>query len=142
MKERKGLVTMKGNPLTLVGEEVRVGQMAPDFTVTANDMSEVRFSSLRGKICIISSVPSLDTAVCDAETRRSRVRIRCAGRDRRRHWSHYQAELPGTPAIFSRALSARRRPLERSRRCDRLKQRLQTESLHLMLVHIAVAVIE
>lgn len=70
MKERKGLVTMKGNPLTLVGDEVRVGKPAPDFEVLTNDMSSVKLSSFKGKVCIICSVPSLDTSVCDIETRR------------------------------------------------------------------------
>ena len=70
MVERAGLVTMKGNPLTLVGNELKVGDAAPDCTLTANDMSAVKLSSFRGKVCIISSVPSLDTAVCDLETRR------------------------------------------------------------------------
>jgi len=70
MKERKGLITMKGSPLTLVGNEVKVGQPAPDFEVIANDMSSVKLSSFKGKVCIICSVPSLDTSVCDMETRR------------------------------------------------------------------------
>jgi thiol peroxidase len=70
MSERKGAVTMKGNPLTLVGNEVKVGQMAPDCTLTGNDMSPVKLSEFRGKVCVISSVPSLDTPVCDLETRR------------------------------------------------------------------------
>jgi thiol peroxidase len=70
MEKQKRTVTMKGNPLTLVGNEVKVGQPAPDFEVVANDMSAVKLSSYRGKICIITSVPSLDTSVCDIETRR------------------------------------------------------------------------
>jgi thiol peroxidase len=70
MHERTGIVTMKGNPLTLVGNEVNVGDAAPEFEVLANDLSTVRFSAFRGKVCIISSVPSLDTPVCDTETRR------------------------------------------------------------------------
>ena len=70
MKERHGLITMKGNPLTLMGNEVKVGEKAPDFTVLDNDLTPVQFSSYRGKICILSSVPSLDTPVCDLETRR------------------------------------------------------------------------
>ena len=70
MKERTGLITMKGNPLTLVGNEVKVGEVAPDFVVLENDLSPVKFSSYRGKICILSSVPSLDTPVCDMETRK------------------------------------------------------------------------
>ena len=70
MTERTGLVTMKGNPVTLVGNEVKVGDQAPDFTVVDNDLSPVRLSSFRGKVCILSAVPSLDTPVCDLETRR------------------------------------------------------------------------
>ncbi|MBN1392253.1 MAG: thiol peroxidase [Sedimentisphaerales bacterium] len=70
MEEQKRTVTMKGTPLTLLGKEVKVGDSAPDFEVIANDMSAVRFSSYQGKVCIITSVPSLDTSVCDIETRR------------------------------------------------------------------------
>jgi thiol peroxidase len=70
MHERTGVITFGGNPLTLVGNEVKVGDVAPDFTVFGNDLSEVRFSSYRGKICVISSVPSLDTPVCDIQTKR------------------------------------------------------------------------
>jgi len=70
MEERTGLVTMKGKPVTLVGQAVKAGQKAPDFEVTANDLSPVKFSSFAGKVCIIASVPSLDTAVCDLETRK------------------------------------------------------------------------
>jgi thiol peroxidase len=70
MKEPKRTVTMKGNPLTLSGSEVKVGDTAPDFEVVANDMSVVKLSSYHGKVCIITSVPSLDTSVCDIETRR------------------------------------------------------------------------
>lgn len=70
MKERTGIITMKGNPLTLLGNEIKVGDAAPDFEVLSNDLSPVKFSSFRGKVCIVSSVPSLDTPVCDAETRR------------------------------------------------------------------------
>jgi len=70
MKERKGLITMEGNALTLVGDEVRIGEPAPDFEAVANDLSLIRLSSFRGKVCIVSSVPSLDTSVCDTMTRR------------------------------------------------------------------------
>ena len=68
MKERKGIITSKGNPLTLIGKEVKVGEAAPDFVVIDNDMSPVKFSSFRGKVCVISSVMSLDTSVCSIET--------------------------------------------------------------------------
>lgn len=70
MKEQTGKVTMKGNPLTLLGAELKVGDKAPDFEVINNDLAPVKFSAFRGKVCIISSVPSLDTPVCDMETRR------------------------------------------------------------------------
>jgi len=70
MNERKGVITMKGKPLTLAGKEVNVGDKAPDAEVVANDLSEIKLSSYQGKVCIITSVPSLDTSVCDMETRR------------------------------------------------------------------------
>ena len=70
MKERVGLVTMRGNPLTLVGNEVRTGEMAPDFVALDTDLTPKKLSSYRNKLCIISSVPSLDTPVCDMETRK------------------------------------------------------------------------
>lgn len=61
---------MKGKPLTLLGKEVKVGGKAPNFTVIANDLSAVDFSSFHGRVCIITSVPSLDTSTCDKMTRR------------------------------------------------------------------------
>jgi thiol peroxidase len=70
MTERTGIITSRGNPVTLVGNEVKVGDKAPDFVALANDSSPVSFSSFRGKVCVLSSVLSLDTAVCNAETRR------------------------------------------------------------------------
>jgi thiol peroxidase len=68
--ERSGIITMKGNPLTLVGRELKIGDMAPDVVLADNDLAPLSLSSYRGKVCIISSVPSLDTPVCDMETRR------------------------------------------------------------------------
>jgi thiol peroxidase len=70
MKERAGLVTMRGNSLTLVGNEVKIGEAAPDFVALNPDLTPVKLSSHRNKICIISSVPSLDTPVCNIETRK------------------------------------------------------------------------
>ena len=70
MKERAGLVTMRGNPLILIGNEVKVGEMAPDFVALDPDLNPIKLSSYRNKMCIISSVPSLDTPVCDMETRK------------------------------------------------------------------------
>lgn len=70
MKERTGLVTLKGSPLTLLGSEIQVGDPAPDFTAVANDLAPVALAAFRAKTVIIASVPSLDTSVCDLETRR------------------------------------------------------------------------
>ena len=70
MQERDGIVTMKGNPITLMGTELQVGDKAPDFVAIDNDLNPVSFDSFRGNVCIVSSVPSLDTPVCDMETRR------------------------------------------------------------------------
>jgi len=70
MKERKGQITIEGNPLTLIGNEVKLGEPAPDFEALDNNLSPVKLSSFKGKVCIICSVPSLDTSVCDIETRR------------------------------------------------------------------------
>lgn len=70
MLERLGIITMKGNPLSLVGNEIKVGDIAPDVTLVANDLSEVKLSSFLGKKVIISVVPSLDTPVCDLQTKR------------------------------------------------------------------------
>ena len=70
MEERMGLVTMKGKPLTLVGSDVKIGEKAPDFVAIDNNLTPVSFSSYHGKICIISSVISLDTPVCDIQTRK------------------------------------------------------------------------
>jgi thiol peroxidase len=70
MEEHTGLITFMGNPLTLIGNRPAVGDRAPDFTVLDNDLSPVDFSSFRGRVCVLASVPSLDTPVCDMETRR------------------------------------------------------------------------
>lgn len=70
MEAETRIVTMKGNPLDLVGNEVKVGEKAPGFTVVANDLSEVRLPDYDGRIRVICSVPSLDTPVCDIEARK------------------------------------------------------------------------
>jgi len=70
MPEVATVVTMKGNPVTLLGREIKTGQAAPDCTLVANDLSEVKLSSYKGKKCVISVVPSLDTPVCDQQTKR------------------------------------------------------------------------
>jgi thioredoxin-dependent peroxiredoxin len=68
--ERTGAATMRGNPLTLLGNEVKVGDKAPDFTVIDNDMKPVSLKDTAGKVRILAVVPSLDTPVCDTEVRR------------------------------------------------------------------------
>ncbi|RQD72592.1 MAG: thiol peroxidase [Tindallia sp. MSAO_Bac2] len=68
MEKRKGIATMKGNPVTLVGNPVQEGQMAPDFTALNLDMSPFTLSGEFGKKIIISIAPSLDTDVCDLQT--------------------------------------------------------------------------
>jgi thioredoxin-dependent peroxiredoxin len=70
MAERANAVTMRGNPLTLVGNEVKVGDKAPDFKLLDNGLAPVSLSAYTGKAVVILSVPSLDTPVCDLETRR------------------------------------------------------------------------
>jgi len=70
MTERAGIVTIHGNPLTLVGDDLKVGAAAPEAELLDNDLKPVTLSSYGGKILVIASVPSLDTPVCDLETRR------------------------------------------------------------------------
>jgi thiol peroxidase len=81
MPERTGIISMHGNPLTLMGTEVKTGDTAPDATLLDNDLNPVDISSYRGKICVISSVPSLDTPVCDLETRRFNQEAENLGED-------------------------------------------------------------
>ncbi len=83
---RANIVTMRGKPLTLVGTPVRVGDAAPDVRLVANDMSDKRLSDYRGKVVILSTVPSLDTSVCDKETRT---------------FNEKAAELPGDVVVLT-----------------------------------------
>ncbi|MCC8194164.1 MAG: thiol peroxidase [Deltaproteobacteria bacterium] len=68
--ERKNIITFAGQPFTLLGTPVNKGDKAPDFTVVANDLSPRTLADYKGKVCIISVVPSLDTGVCDLQTKR------------------------------------------------------------------------
>ena len=70
MNERINAVTLHGKPITLVGSEVSMGEIAPDAELIDNEMKPVKLSDFRGKVVVISSVPSLDTPVCDRQTRR------------------------------------------------------------------------
>ncbi|HSR51882.1 MAG TPA: thiol peroxidase [Acidobacteriota bacterium] len=69
-QERADAVTLRGNPFTLVGPELKEGQQAPDFVAIGADMQPVGLSDLEGRVRILSVVPSLDTPVCDIQTRR------------------------------------------------------------------------
>lgn len=69
-EERKGVVTFKGEPLTLEGPALKVGDRAPDFTLLAKGMAKVSLGDSEGKVRILSVVPSLDTPVCALQTRR------------------------------------------------------------------------
>jgi thioredoxin-dependent peroxiredoxin len=82
--ERKNVTAFKGNPLTLIGPQVSVGQKAPEFTALAGDLSPVTLASSKGKSRLIVAVPSLDTPVCDAETRR---------------FNEEAAKMPGTEVL-------------------------------------------
>ena len=68
--ERVGAVTMKGNPLTLVGPDIQVGRPVPDFRVVDMSFAPVRLSDFKGKSVLISAVPSLDTGICSLQTKR------------------------------------------------------------------------
>ena len=70
MAEHHGGITIKGNPLTLVGEHVEVGAAAPDATLIDNGLGAVKLSDMSGKVRLLSVVPSLDTGICHAQTKR------------------------------------------------------------------------
>ena len=62
-------VTFQGNPITLKGNQIKVGDDAPDFTLVDNDLNSFKLSDTKGKRVFLT-VPSLDTAVCDMEIRK------------------------------------------------------------------------
>ncbi|MFC1570675.1 thiol peroxidase [Candidatus Omnitrophota bacterium] len=68
--EREGIVTINGDPLTLIGEEIKTGEKAPGFKVVNADLKEVTLEDFKNKIKLICSVPSLDTPICDLEIKR------------------------------------------------------------------------
>jgi len=70
MADRAGAVMFKGNPIALGGPEIKAGSDAPDFTALDNGLQPVKLSQARGKVIVLSAVPSLDTPVCDTETRK------------------------------------------------------------------------
>lgn len=69
-QERNGAATFKGNPITLVGPELKVGDQAPDFNLNKSLLETASLKDYSGKVKLISVVPSIDTGVCDAQTRR------------------------------------------------------------------------
>jgi thiol peroxidase len=84
--ERKGVVTIHGKPLTLVGQAIRVGDKAPEFVVLDGELKEKRLKDFAGKLKIISVTPSLDTPVCDLQARR---------------FNQEAAKLPDTVAVLN-----------------------------------------
>lgn len=81
LQERTGVATVGGNPVTLLGPEIKVGDQAPDFKVNKDLMTEVSLSDFAGKVKLISVVPSVDTGTCDAQTRRFNVEADKLGDD-------------------------------------------------------------
>ena len=69
-KETLGGVTIQGNPLTIIGDQLSVGDKAPEFSLTSNGMQPVTLADSAGKVRVLSVIPSLDTGICDAQTRR------------------------------------------------------------------------
>jgi thioredoxin-dependent peroxiredoxin len=80
-QERTGEVTMKGNPLTLIGPRIEANEDAPDFTALKDLKTPVRLSDTNGKVRVLLSVPSLDTPVCSLETKRFNVEAEKLGQD-------------------------------------------------------------
>jgi thiol peroxidase len=69
-QERAGAVNFKSNPVTLLGPEIKAGQPAPGFAAVDTELQSVKLDQARGKVVILSAVPSLDTPVCDMETKK------------------------------------------------------------------------
>ena len=81
MEENSSLVTMRGNPVTLVGPQLETGAKAPDFVAVDNDLQPAKLSTHAGKVVVISAVPSLDTPVCEIETQRFNHELESLGDD-------------------------------------------------------------
>lgn len=63
-------ITFKGDKIEVAGDSIAVGSAAPEFTLTANDMSNVSLGDFKGKVLVLSVVPSIDTPVCQVQTKR------------------------------------------------------------------------
>ena len=70
MEKRNNEVTMKGNPITLLGPKLKAGDKAPDFTALKTDLSELKLSDYKGKVVILTAFPSIDTSVCALQAKR------------------------------------------------------------------------
>lgn len=81
MEERFGAVTIKGTPFTLLGKPVQVGDAAPDAELTTNDWTTVKLSDYAGRVRLINVVFSLDTSICDTQTRKFNEEASKLGQD-------------------------------------------------------------
>jgi thiol peroxidase len=81
MHERTGVTAIDGNPLTLIGPELKTGDRAPDFSVVDNEMNTVSLNDFKSKLLLIAAVPSLDTPVCDIETQKFNSKASALGDD-------------------------------------------------------------
>jgi len=70
LPERTGIIQHKGVPLTLLGPELKIGQRAPEFTIVDMELKEYKLSDFKGKVVVISSIPSVDTPMCNLQTLR------------------------------------------------------------------------
>ena len=108
---RSGAVTFKGNPLTLAGEEVKVGQAGPDFQLHyfEDGMQEITTSCLQGKPSILSVVPSLDTPVCATQTKKFNEALGQSLLRRRKHLQHPSGKRLPEQELWSELGYAHRR---------------------------------
>jgi len=88
-QERTGVIVFKGNPMILLGPDVKVGDAAPEFKVVDNTMQPVTLADSAGKVRLITVVPSLDTPVCDSMTRK---------------FNQEAAALPGDVVVYTVSL--------------------------------------
>ena len=112
MSERKGVITFKGGPLTLIGPELKVGDTAPNFKLLNNSLGEVTLDNFKGKTLIISVAPSLDTPVCSLQTQR------------------FNKEIPSLPAGVEVITVSADLPFAQGRFCGVEGIKMQTLSDH------------
>lgn len=67
--ETKGIFAAKGNPLTLLGNQIKPGDAAPEIIASDNTLKDVKLSDFKGKVVVVSVFPSIDTGVCATQTR-------------------------------------------------------------------------